>query len=189
MLYHLIKIIIIILFINHKIYENKYRSFQYKFKSDKRYPKISIFLPIYNKEKYINSSIKSIQCQTLKDIEIIAVNDFSNDKSLEILKRLSSTDKRIKILNNNKNNGLLYSRTIGILNSNGEYLMNLDPDDNLKNENSLEIIYNNAKKNNVDIISFGAFYKNINQMVFNQLNVQILGKSFFSLKYLIQLSI
>ena len=117
-------------------------------------------------EKFIKASIKSIQYQTFKDLEIIAVNDFSNDKSLEILKELSSKDKRIKIINNNRNHGLLYSRTIGIINSKGEYLMNLDPDDSLKGKYSLEIIYNKAKSQNVDILSFGIYFQGINKKVF-----------------------
>ena len=158
---------------------------------DKKQPKISIFLPIYNKEKYIKSSIKCLQSQTLKNIEIIAVNDFSNDKSLEILKDISDKDKRIKILNNKHNRGLLYSRTIGILNSNGEYLMNLDPDDNLADRNCLKILYNKAKKNNVDILSFGAFFKNLKKKIFKCskfhtiiFQPQILNNAFDSHNYL-----
>ena len=114
-------------------------------------------MPIFNQEKLIKTAIKSIQSQTLKDIEIIAVNDFSNDNTFEILMELSLNDKRIKIINNTKNYGLLYSRTMGILNSKGEYLMNLDPDDFLIGKNSLETIYNKAKSKNVDILSFGVF--------------------------------
>ena len=114
-------------------------------------------MPIFNKEKFIKTSIRSIQYQTLKDIEIIAINDFSSDKTLEILKELSLEDKRIKIINNIKNYGLLYSRTMGVLNSKGEFLMNLDPDDFLKGKYALETIYNEAKSKNVDILSFGVF--------------------------------
>jgi len=122
-------------------------------------PKISIFMPIYNMEKYIKRSIDSILHQTLKDIEIIAVNDFSNDSSLEILKQLAKNDSRIKIVNNDKNYGLLYSRAIGILNCTGEYLMNLDPDDEFESPKNLEYLYNSIKKSNLDILSFGALFK------------------------------
>ena len=65
-------------------------------------PKISVFLPIYNKEKYLYRSIGSIQNQTLKDIEIVAINDGSTDKSLKILKKLAKNDTRIKIFNNDR---------------------------------------------------------------------------------------
>ena len=169
-MYIIIKNIIIILLIIYIIDEIKNSLNPSKYKDDKISPKISIFLPIYNKESYIKTCIQSIQKQTLKDIEIVAVNDFSNDTSLKILKDLSLKDERIKIVNNKKNFGLLYSRTMGILNSKGEYLLNLDPDDELKDENDLEIIYKKAKNNNIDILSFGAFDKNINKKVFKCTN-------------------
>ena len=117
-------------------------------------PKISIFLPIYNKAKYLIRSIGSIQKQTLKEIEIIAVNDNSTDNTLEVLMNISKNDSRIKIINNNKNRGLLYSREMGIINSKGEYLMNMDPDDLLKGPDNLEYIYNKAKDSNIDIVQF-----------------------------------
>lgn len=117
-------------------------------------PKISVFLPIYNKAKYLIRSITSIQKQTLKEIEIIAVNDNSIDNSLDILNQLAQKDKRIKIINNVENRGLLYSRGMGILNSNGEYLMNLDPDDEINGKNSLKLLYNTAKNFNLDMLIF-----------------------------------
>ena len=118
------------------------------------HPKISIFMPIYNKEKYISKAIKNIQNQTLKDIEIVAVNDCSNDKSLDILNDFAKKDSRIKIINNKKNNGLLYSRAIGILHSSGDYLMNIDADDELISQDSLEFLYNQTIFSKADIISF-----------------------------------
>ncbi len=121
-------------------------------------PKISVFLPIYNKEKYLKRSIRSIQKQTLKEIEIIPVNDGSTDKSLEILKELSKNDPRIKLINNDKNHGSLFSRAMGILNSHGEYLMCLDPDDKYQGPNNLKYLYNRAKSSNVDIVTFFIWY-------------------------------
>jgi glycosyltransferase involved in cell wall biosynthesis len=75
-------------------------------KSSNSLPKISIFLPIYNKAEYLYRSIKSIQFQTLKNLEIISVNDCSEDDTLEVLLKLAKNDKRIKIINNKKNMGL-----------------------------------------------------------------------------------
>ena len=118
-------------------------------------PKISIYMPIYNKSKYLIKSIRSIQCQTLKEIEIIAVNDCSTDNSLIILKEIGKNDSRIKIVNNDKNYGLLYTRAMGILNSTGEYIINLDPDDLLNENNALKYLYNIANRLNLDIINFG----------------------------------
>ena len=112
------------------------------FSSFNNIPNISIFLPIYNKGIYLKKGIESLQAQTLKDIEIVAINDGSTDNSLKILKKLSKSDKRIKIINNDRNHGPFYSRAMGIINSTGEYMMNLDADDKLINYNSLKLIYN-----------------------------------------------
>ena len=125
-------------------------------------PKISIFIPIYNKENFIGKCIQSLQNQTLKDIEIIAVNDGSNDSSLNILNDLAKKNHRIKIVNNDKNHGLLYSRAMGILNSSGEYLMNLDSDDEINDDECLEYLYNKNKYLKADIITFGLLNKKNN---------------------------
>ena len=120
-------------------------------------------MPIYNKERYLSSCIQSIQKQTLKDIEIIAVNDHSSDGTLNKLINYAKKDPRIKLVINERNRGLLYSRAMGILNSSGEYLMNLDPDDELSSDDeSLEYLYNKAKSGNIDIISFGLLFKKYN---------------------------
>ena len=93
------------------------------------------------------------------------MNDYSNDSSLEKLENLSKQDHRIKILNNDKNYGLLYSRAMGILNSSGEYLMNLDSDDELNGQDSLEFLYNKAILSNVDLITFSFFYEKKNRTI------------------------
>ena len=142
--YLLFLILILFYFKIYKIINNK-----------KFHPKISIFLPIYNKVNFLERSIRSLQSQTLNDIEIIPVNDCSQDNSLEVLKEMAKYDSRIRIINNDKNRGLLYSRAMGILNSKGEYLMNLDPDDELVAPDNLEYLYEIIKKYNVDVISFG----------------------------------
>ena len=133
------------------VFENKQRN---EFIMKETLPKVSIFLPIYNKKDYLARSIGSIQNQSLKNIEIIAVNDASTDESLNLLKRLAKKDNRIKIVNNDRNHGLLYSRSMGIINSTGEYLMNLDPDDKLQGDDNLEILYNKSKISNADVVRF-----------------------------------
>ena len=137
-------------------------------------PKISIFIPIYNKENFIGKCIQSLQNQTLKDIEIIAVNDGSNDSSLNILNDLAKKNHRIKIVNNDKNHGLLYSRAMGILNSSGEYLMNLDSDDEINGNESLEYLYNQTQILKVDIIQFSVFFKKTNWTIKCKYNNEIL---------------
>ena len=129
-------------------------SYLYKIKNYSVKPKISIFLPIYNKELYLKNCVQNLQNQTFKNIEIIAVNDGSTDNSLKLLKRLSKKDQRIKIINNDRNHGLLYSRAMGVSNSTGEYLMNIDPDDTLVNNHDLNYLYNHLKIKKYDMIIF-----------------------------------
>ena len=103
-------------------------------------PKISIIVPIFNVEKYLKQCLSSLQKQTLKEIEIICVEDKSTDKSLEILKSCQLFDDRIKIIQNSKNSGLSTSRNIGIDNSQAPYVMFLDSDDYLA-EDACEKLY------------------------------------------------
>ena len=114
-------------------------------------------MDIYNKEKYLER-IGHLQEQTLKEIEIIAINDASTDNSLNVLKKMSEKGSRIKIINNKKNSGSLYSRAMGILSSKGEYLLSLDPDDRYQAKTNLKYLYNISKKLKVDIVSFLVIY-------------------------------
>lgn len=157
MLLNKIKIYMIFLYF---LFEKNLLRKKINFYNSKFIPKISIFLPIYNKEKYLENCIMSVQNQSLKNIEIIAVNDYSTDESLFLLKKLSKKDHRIKIINNDRNHGLLYTRAMGILNSTGEFVMNLDPDDEIKGKNNLKYIYKIAKNSKIDILSFAYIFKN-----------------------------
>ena len=107
-------------------------------------PKISVIIPLYDCEKTIKATVRSIQNQNLTDIEIILVNDNSKDNN------------RIKIINNVKNMATLYSRNIGILNSKGKYIMNIDNDDLFMDFDVFDYVYKEAEKGNFDIIGFGA---------------------------------
>ena len=125
-------------------------------KSKNTEPKISVIIPIYNCENTIKSSIRSIQNQNIYNIEIILVNDYSKDDSLKIIEEMKMEDKRILIINNNKNMGTLYSRNIGVLQAKGKYIFALDNDDMFLDEDVLYTVYNEAKNNNYDIIGFKA---------------------------------
>ena len=92
-------------------------------------PKISVIVPVYNTEKYLPATLKFIAEQTFSDMEIIFVNDCSTDNSLALLQEYASNDKRVKILNNEKNSGAAISRNKGIEAAQGEYLLFLDADD------------------------------------------------------------
>ena len=133
-------------------------------------PKVSVFLAIYNKENYLHNSIESLQNQTLKDIEIIAVDDCSTDNSLKVLQEMAKKDSRIKIVNYEKNRGPLYARAMGILYSKGEYLLNIDADDILYGNDSLEFLYNRANKYNIDVILYSRLITHPNG--FKQVNIR-----------------
>jgi len=116
-------------------------------------PKITIIITLYNQEKYIRKIYASIQKQKLKDIEIIFVDDASEDNTTKKIESLMEKDKRIVYLKNDINRKALYSRYRGILNSTGEYILVIDPDDLLMN-NILIKAYEAAKKYNLDIVQF-----------------------------------
>ena len=95
-------------------------------------PKISVIIPVYNVEEYLEQCLDSIINQTFKDLEIICVNDGSTDKSLCILEKYAQKDNRIKIINQT-NQGLSAARNTGIENATGEYISFVDSDDYIKN--------------------------------------------------------
>ena len=110
---------------------------------------ISVIIPVFNVEKYIEQCIESVINQTLNDIEIICVNDGSTDKSLEILKKYQQKDARIKILNQ-ENKGAGAARNTGLNAANGEYIYFLDGDDYIE-QIALEKLYKQIIKKNADI--------------------------------------
>ena len=90
--------------------------------------KLSIIVPVYNAEHFLDKCIKSVQSQTLQDFELILINDGSKDNSLEICKKHSQEDSRI-IVFNQENSGQSKARNVGLENANGEYVAFLDSDD------------------------------------------------------------
>jgi len=112
--------------------------------------KISVIVPIYEAEKYLRQCLDSLLAQTLKDIEIICINDGSTDDSLKILEEYAKIDSRIKIFSK-KNEGAGAARNLGLKYSNGDYIIFFDSDDYMKNT-ALEKLYNNAQKTGADIV-------------------------------------
>lgn len=111
--------------------------------------KLSIIVPVYNVEKYLPKCLESLIKQTLKDIEIICVNDGSMDNSLAILKEFASRDSRIRIIDN-QHQGVAKTRNTGIEQSSGEYIGFVDSDDYIDID-FFEKLYNSATKSNSDI--------------------------------------
>lgn len=111
--------------------------------------KVSVIIPIFNCEKYLERCVLSIINQSLKDIEIILVNDGSKDKSLNICEKFANIDNRIIIIDK-KNEGVGIARNEGIKIAKGEYIAFVDSDDFVE-LNFLEHLYNRAIKKNADI--------------------------------------
>lgn len=116
--------------------------------------KISVIVPIYNKEKYIKRCLESLQQQSLKEIEIICVNDGSQDNSGEIVATYTKTDDRFVFINNEKNMGTAYSRNKALSVAKGEYIFFLDADDYL-DCCALEQYYNELNTKDADMCFIG----------------------------------
>ena len=120
-------------------------------------PKISVVIPLFNCQNTIDLTLKSIHFQNIKEIEIILINDCSLDNTSHIIKKFKNFDQRIKIINNLRNMGTFYSRCIGALKANGEYIIGIDNDDLFLSENIFETLYLNAKINFLDICEIKSF--------------------------------
>lgn len=116
---------------------------------------ISIIVPVYNREKYIQKCLDSLIKQSYKHLEIICINDGSTDKSLEILNNYAKKDKRIKIINNPQNMGIAYSRNVGLDNATAEYIMWCDSDDWFE-KNMCKKMLKTIKKHDVDLVECSA---------------------------------
>ncbi len=120
--------------------------------------KISIIVAAYNIEKYIRRCLLSISEQSMKDIEIIVVNDGSTDNTLNIIEEIIKKDRRIKLISQ-KNCGSIEARKTGLKYATGEYILFVDGDDWLEKD-CLEKLYKEAKKDSYDIVMYNAFWVN-----------------------------
>lgn len=123
-----------------------------------RTPLVSIILPVYNVEEYLEECIGSLISQSLKRIEIIAVDDGSTDRSLEILKDFAARDSRVKVFTQ-KNKFAGAARNLGLRHAQGEYVIFLDSDDFFE-PNLAKDAYLAAKKHKADVVLFGARHFN-----------------------------
>lgn len=110
---------------------------------------ISVIVPVYNVEKYIDKCIESILCQTWKDFELILVNDGSTDASGEICSQFAKKDRRIRVFEQ-QNKGLSGARNTGTKQAKGEYLTYIDSDDFIHPE-YLEVLYKTAVDNQTEV--------------------------------------
>ena len=119
-------------------------------------PLISVIIPVYNTEQHLNKCLNSVVNQTLKDIEIICINDNSSDNSLNILKEYKEKDKnnRIKIISLKTNKGASHARNIGIKLSTGKYISFIDSDDYI-DQNFHHTLYTKALTTGADVVKTG----------------------------------
>lgn len=117
-------------------------------------PFFSIILPTHNVEKYIGRSIRSCLSQSFIDFEILVIDDRGNDRSIEIARSFSIKDSRIRIITNDFNLGTFGARNQGILHAIGNYIVFLDPDDELTS-NTLERLHKEIIETDADIVLFG----------------------------------
>lgn len=118
--------------------------------------KVSVVIPVYNVEQYLEECLKSVLCQSLKEIEIICVNDGSTDHSTEILERYRNLDNRIHVISKG-NTGYGHSMNVGIDYASGEYISIVESDDYVE-PNMLEELYDLAKSKRLDVIKADSRY-------------------------------
>ena len=139
-------------------------------------PKVSVIIPVYNVEEYLRQCLDSVINQTLKEIEIICVDDGSTDSSLEILKEYAAKDHRITVITQqNLHAGV--ARNAGLAVAKGEYVHFLDSDDWIE-LNTYEKLYQLAQTRNIEILKFKSYtFDNIEQNVSTSYFTEMQGVS------------
>lgn len=136
---------------------------------------ISVIMPLYNAEKYLRESLDSIQSQTFRDLEIICINDASDDNTVNILREYQKNDSRIRLIHNKKRSGAAVSRNIGLKAAGGKYVSFLDGDD-IFDECMLEAAYQAAEKNRADVVNFE--YKHVRTEDIHQKAYKLHGEEY-----------
>lgn len=151
---------------------------------------VSVIIPIYNNEKYLQECLSGVLKQTYNNLEIILIDDGSTDSSGDICDKYSENNSKIKVIHQ-VNKGAAAARNNGILNSRGEYIVFLDGDDYWDDIDFLEKSMKNILESNSDIINFGfkKYYEDINileesKYIFNRDIINFINKE-KTLKYLI----
>ena len=143
-------------------------------------PKVSVIVPVYNTEPYLRECLDSIKNQTLKEIEIICVDDGSTDNCGKILDEYAANDSRFIVVHQ-ENKGLPMARQAGMDIAKGEYIKHVDSDD-YADLRMLEICYNEAKKDDVDILEHNAYWFNTSrQWKQHEVSYQLITEQLFSI--------
>ena len=153
-------------------------------------PKISVIISVFNGEGYIKPIVRSIQNQDFLDLEIIIVDDFSKDNSIQMIKELMKDDPRIILLKNKENKGTLYTKTRGVLYAKGKYVITLDHDNLYSSKYCFSYIYKEAEKWKLDLLGFSSIdtsihMKNLKEDKYhNYIQTSIISKPFIKLRVL-----
>ena len=153
-------------------------------------PIISIIISTFNGEIYLKPAIRSIQNQNFLDIEIIIVDDGSMDNTVKVVKDLMEEDRRIKLLSNKINRGTLFTKSKGVLNAKGQYVMTLDHDNLYSTEYVFSKLYEESKKLNLDLLGFsgistGIKVKNIhNTDLINYIGTGVIKEPYIKKRFL-----
>lgn len=132
--------------------------------------KVSIIVPVYNVYDYLDKCLNSIKNQTLKDIEVIVVNDGTKDTSQEIIDKYTEIDSRFKSYIK-ENGGLSDARNYGMKKARGEYIAFVDGDDYIEPD-MYELMYNKAKENDSDIVECDFTWDYPNKIIEDKTNVK-----------------
>lgn len=118
-----------------------------------RKPIVSLLMPVYNSAKFLPATLENALSQTLKSIEIVAVDDGSTDDSLQILQEFQRKDSRLRILKNHRNEGINISRIRALRAARGEFILSLDSDDKLESTLAKQLL-RKARSTGVDVVGF-----------------------------------
>ena len=116
--------------------------------------RITVAIPVYNTEKYLERCLDSVQGQTFRDLEILCIDDGSTDRSPEILRRRAASDARIRVITLPGNRGISHARNLALDEARGEYLYQMDSDDWL-DPDYLETMYGQAQRTGQDVVING----------------------------------
>lgn len=136
--------------------------------------KVSVIIPVYNTEEFVEDAVRSVMNQTLQEIEIIIINDGSTDNSQTILDKLATEDNRISIYKQ-QNEGLSITRNRGLSLAIGKYVYFMDSDDFLESD-ALNYCYKRCEEKSLDLICFDADI--LNKENFNQVHLQYTRKEY-----------
>lgn len=148
-----------------------------------RKPLISVIITNYNYGKYIHKAIESVLNQTYKNIELIVVDDHSNDESDKKIRQILKNNLEVKYVRNDKNEGVVFSRNLGMKMSKGEFLCCLDADDYFNND-YIEINYNAISKYDADVIytNWKFFGERVETVNFPEFDIDLLEKQRINIK-------